>query len=218
MHVASTSLTEDAYTTIKENIIQGVYRPGQITNELELGEQLGMGRQPVRVAVHRLYEDGWLIDLSRHKIQVKKITEKDLREIYDIRNRLELSALKEVFVQNKTWDYSFAMEAHILKMRANIHDRKIYENYDLDFHSCLIDIYDNSRLKKFYNSNREEIIWANMLTKDDGSDISHFVDELTSIVNAMREKDFEKTYSLYKNHLDDGFMRISESLQKIYCE
>lgn len=207
-------LSEVAYQNIKERIINGTYQPGETLSEGDIADSLEMSRQPVRIAVHRLYEDGWLTGSSRRKIKVKEITEKDLEEIYAVKKLLELPALKMIFEKEKTWEFSFALEEIILKMRANINSRILFERFDLDFHSCLIRIYENSRMEKFFNSNREEILRINLLSQEEEYDISYHVNELMEIVLAIRENRYEDARKIYEKHIDDGLEKNREIFKK----
>ena len=50
----STSLADQVYDQLENDIIQGVYAKGEILTELKLVEQLGVGRTPIREALRRL--------------------------------------------------------------------------------------------------------------------------------------------------------------------
>ena len=207
-----------AYKEIKEKILSGVYQPGRVLNEGELAEGLEMSRQPVRIAIHRLYEDGWLMGSSRRRIRVKEICEEDVHEIYGIRKLLEIQALKEIFAREKTWEYSFALEAIILRMRENIRSQLSYAHHDLDFHSHFITIFENSRWEKFFYSNREEIFRINMLDPHEEVDNSAWIDGLTELVLRIRAKDYQGAEAIYMQHLQDGYEKNIASLKNILVE
>ncbi len=212
------SLSEIAYKEIKEKILNGIYRPGLVLNEGELADILEMSRQPVRIAIHRLYEDGWLVGNSRRRIRVKAICEDDVREIYGIRKLLEIQALKEIFTKEKTWEYSFALEAIILRMRENIHSQLSYAHHDLDFHSYFITIFENSRWEKFFYGNREEIFRINMLDPREDVDNSAWIDGLMEMVSCIRSKDYPGAEAIYMCHLLDGYEKNMASLKNILIE
>lgn len=57
----SNSAAERAYQVIRENIIDGTHQPGTMLSESSLAADLGDSRTPVRVALARLQDDGWII-------------------------------------------------------------------------------------------------------------------------------------------------------------
>ena len=53
----STSLADQVYDRLENDIIQGVYPKGEILTELKLVEQLGVSRTPIREALRRLEQE-----------------------------------------------------------------------------------------------------------------------------------------------------------------
>ena len=207
------TLSEIAYCKIKNNILNNIYAPGSTLTEVLLAEELGMSRQPIRFAIHRLYEDGWINGIQRRNIRVSDVTSEDAREVYHVRNLLELGALKEIFKQDKTWEYSFALEELILKMRANINDFSRQELLDLDFHTYMLNIYDNTRIEKFYYMIRDSIYRINMLVNYQYDNITSNIDELMEIVLCIRNKNYESAETLYTKHLEKGLEFATKRLK-----
>jgi DNA-binding GntR family transcriptional regulator len=55
-----TPLRESVYEALTEMIIAGSLKPGQHLVEVELASMLGVSRQPVREALQRLHNQGWV--------------------------------------------------------------------------------------------------------------------------------------------------------------
>src|SRR5258708_22701747 len=53
-------LRQSVYEALVELVVGGALRPGQHLVESELARQLGVSRQPVREALHRLEAEGWI--------------------------------------------------------------------------------------------------------------------------------------------------------------
>ncbi len=53
-------LRQSVYEALVELVVEGRLRPGQHLVETELARQLGVSRQPVREALHRLEAEGWV--------------------------------------------------------------------------------------------------------------------------------------------------------------
>ena len=84
----STSLADQVFDRLENDIIQGVYPKGEILTELKLVEQLGVSRTPIREALRRLEQER-LIENAGKGSRVLGITESDLFDIMTIRERVE---------------------------------------------------------------------------------------------------------------------------------
>jgi DNA-binding GntR family transcriptional regulator len=97
------SLSEVAYEHIKLKVLELVYFPGMYLNEESLAKELGMSRMPIRTAVQRLADEGWLIVCFRKQLRVSDITSKDILELYEIRELLEMMAINRIFAEGTNW-------------------------------------------------------------------------------------------------------------------
>ncbi len=83
-----TSLADQVFERLENDIIQGVYPKGEILTELKLVEQLGVSRTPIREALRRLEQERLIADTGKGSL-VLGITEEDLLDIMNIRQRIE---------------------------------------------------------------------------------------------------------------------------------
>ena len=84
----STSLADQVFNRLENDIIQGTYPKGEILTELKLVEQLGVSRTPIREALRRLEQERLIEDTGKGS-RVLGITEDDLLDIMTIRERVE---------------------------------------------------------------------------------------------------------------------------------
>ena len=84
----STSLADQVFDKLENDIIQGVYAKGEILTELKLVEQLGVSRTPIRDALRRLEQERLIADTGKGSL-VLGITDDDLLDIMNIRERIE---------------------------------------------------------------------------------------------------------------------------------
>ena len=84
----STSLADQVFDRLENDIIHGVYKKGEILTELKLVEQLGVSRTPIREALRRLEQERLIEDAGKGS-RVLGITESDLLDIMTIRERIE---------------------------------------------------------------------------------------------------------------------------------
>ena len=84
----TTSLADQVFEKLENDIIHGVYPRGEILTELKLVEQLGVSRTPIREALRRLEQERLIEDAGKGS-RVLGITEEDLLDIMTIRERIE---------------------------------------------------------------------------------------------------------------------------------
>ena len=92
------ALGDQVYQTLRANVRNGKIRPGQMLQEVQLAEQLGVSRTPVREALTRLASDGLVIADGRSFV-VPSLTLADVDDIYEVRLLIEPEALRRVAVQ-----------------------------------------------------------------------------------------------------------------------
>lgn len=84
---------DNTYASLRK-LILNEYTPGQPLSEQELATLLGVSRTPVREALFRLEKDG-LVTIVPHKGPfVTALTVKDIYELFEVREALELYAVK----------------------------------------------------------------------------------------------------------------------------
>lgn len=84
----TTSLADQVFQKLENDIILGVYPRGEILTELRLVEELGVSRTPVREALRRLEQERLIRESGKGSV-VLGITEDDLLDIMNIRQRVE---------------------------------------------------------------------------------------------------------------------------------
>ena len=83
------STTEMVYLALKEAIANGDLKPGQRLVEQKLSDKMRVSRVPVRDAIKRLEQGGLAQRLPARGTVVKKISEDDVDEAFEIRAILE---------------------------------------------------------------------------------------------------------------------------------
>ena len=63
--IVKKNLKNSTYLTLKEKLINCIYPPGTILNEIQLAEDFGLSRTPVREAISRLEMDGYVKEIGR---------------------------------------------------------------------------------------------------------------------------------------------------------
>jgi DNA-binding GntR family transcriptional regulator len=80
---------EEAYRALQAWIHEGRYAPGERLKEVEIAEQLGVSRTPVRQAFVQLQRDGAVAIVPNRGAIVRQLTAEELDDIYGLRAVLE---------------------------------------------------------------------------------------------------------------------------------
>ena len=83
------SLGSRVFHMIRENILSGKYERDEELKEKSIGEELGVSRTPVREALRQLELEGLVTIIPNKGAYVVGISQKDIKDIYEIRSRLE---------------------------------------------------------------------------------------------------------------------------------
>ncbi len=93
-HSTKQNLKLQAYSILKEKIINCEYRPGSMLNEVQLATELGFSRTPIREAISILEMEGFLYIVPKKGILVTDILLSDIVQIFQARMEIEPITLK----------------------------------------------------------------------------------------------------------------------------
>jgi DNA-binding GntR family transcriptional regulator len=140
---------------LREQIIQGIYRPGQQINESVLAGQLSTSRGPVREALQRLTQEGLLVSLRNRGVFVTELSIDDIREIYAVREAVE-KASAEILLnagQSQIDRTCQSLKEIITEMaKQESSDWQAISRLDMQFHTSFVAGTDNSRLMRIYDT------------------------------------------------------------------
>jgi DNA-binding GntR family transcriptional regulator len=121
--------------SLRQAIIEGHLSPGESLRQENLAQHFAVSRIPVREALRRLESEGW-IELQRHRgARVTALSAEEVREIYEIRASLEVTAL-QLAAPNHT-ARTLKQAAAVLRLSHNAKDVSLYAQYNREFHLAL---------------------------------------------------------------------------------
>lgn len=192
------SLADQAYMQIKENILNLTYPPGMALTEAILTKELSMSRSPVRTAIQMLQTEGLIVSDYYKSMTVREITDKDIREIYQLRELLEGEAFKLIFTSGRNEEYSFRIEEKVVRMCAAAGNLYDWEVADTAMHMEIISIFENERINRIYENNLSELIRIGQYSIKNGMRIPKTNENLKKMVRHMRKGNYEKAYEILK--------------------
>jgi DNA-binding GntR family transcriptional regulator len=141
---------------LREQIVQGMFRPGEQINESVLASQLNTSRGPVREALQRLCQEGILVSRRNRGVFVLELAVDDIREIYAVREAVETTAADALLDagQDQVEDTCQVLTSVIEEMakQVAVSDWQAIARLDMDFHTAFVSGAGNSRLIRIYET------------------------------------------------------------------
>ena len=82
-------LRELVFDALREAILSGTLKPGDRLMEVQLAEEMGVSRTPVREAIRKLELEGLVVMVPRKGAYVSGLSLKDAADLFEIRQSLE---------------------------------------------------------------------------------------------------------------------------------
>ena len=151
-------LRDVVFNTLRRAILRGELKPGERLMEIQLANKLGVSRTPIREAIRKLELEGLVLMIPRKGAEVAEITEKNLRDVLEVR-----CALEELAVQ-LACDRIDREELGKLQAAAD-HFRDVLDSDDITliaqadeaFHDVIFTATNNGRLIQLLNNLREQM-------------------------------------------------------------
>lgn len=198
------SLRGQVFDKIRSDILNGKYKRGEELVESSIGKELGISRTPVREAIRQLELEG-LVQLVPNKgAFVTGISEKDVRDIYLIRARLEGLAAR-MAAKNITPELLDAMEETVVL--SEYHAKK--EHYeqvcemDSKFHKLLYKASGSRILEHTLTDFHQYVQRVRMASIMKKRRMEKSNDEHDAILTAIREYDEEKAELVATRHISN---------------
>jgi DNA-binding GntR family transcriptional regulator len=141
------TLREQVFEEIQDAILEKRLKPGDHIRENELTESLQVSRTPVREALVLLERDGLVYISPNRGCFVREFDEQDIREIFELRTALENLVARLIVDRLQEADFQYLEELIQQQADSTVKQAQTRVNQlDLEFHSHLVKIANNSRL------------------------------------------------------------------------
>lgn len=140
---------EAVYGAIRRAMHMGRLSPGTKLQEPALARVLGVSRERVRKALHRLVHEGWLTAIPNRGTFVPSLTVEEMREIYDVRSMLE-GAIVRRLSESHSAVAARRLKAHVAEEKAATRraDRGRLFELSGEFHVLLAELCGNDELTR----------------------------------------------------------------------
>ena len=148
------------YRHIYDLVNQGNFKPGEWIRERQLKEILGVSSTPIREALKMLVQERVLESVPHHGVRVKRLSLRDIEDIYVLRADLEglaaqLAAKRGTEAQFKQMDELLLLTNN--KMNEENGMEEEFLAFNNQFHNLIVEVSGNQALKNALNQLRSGI-------------------------------------------------------------
>jgi DNA-binding GntR family transcriptional regulator len=215
IYAMESSLRENIYEKVREDITFGRLQPGERLIEKDLSDEFKSSRSPIREALRQLQSEG-LLSFQRNKgFTVSKLSFNEVEEIFDLRCLLESYAVR-LTVQRLTKQQEQLLMNLQKKLRvlAQKDDREGYIHVNGLFHNFFIDNCGNNSLNNILSIIKRRVYRYQYLAVTDSGHFRDYLQQHENIVRACLSGDKIKAESGMRNHLLDVKRMILRYMKK----
>ena len=208
-------LRDVVFNTLRQAIITGEFAPGERLMEIALANRLGVSRTPVREAIIKLELEGLVVMIPRKGAEVAKITEKDLRDVLEVRSSLEELAA-ELAAERMNDEVKEKLEKALKEFEEAIEsdDNAAIADSDVDFHDVIFEATGNARLIQIINNLREQMYRYRLEYVKDTEYHTVLLNEHRELAKAMVEGRKEDARKIMKRHIDNQEMTVIRNIKE----
>ncbi len=198
-------LREVVCETLRDAIKNGILKPGERLMEIQVAEELGVSRTPVREAIRKLELEGYVIMMPRRGTYVANLSIRDVNEVFEIRTMLESLAcgLAAERITEEELERLQRLLVVINDYFEQGHMDKIVEA-DMEFHDILYTASRNTRLVGIINNLREQLTRFRSMSMAYPGRMAATLNEHKSIVEAISQGDVMEAQRAAANHMEQA--------------
>lgn len=213
------------YEQLRELIVHGRLAPGSRLVETDIAERFAVSRTPVRGALQRLRQEGYIVDspsMRQSRPTVAPLTGDDARELFDIVGQLEaLSAYNAAELPEPA---RTALVAELATINADLGkaagtprlDHNRLWNLDERFHERCVEVAAGPRLKLLHSSikpqaERYERLYVSYLA----GDMSPSLAEHDDIIAAIRRGDAAAAKAAVERNWHNAAERLGQVIERV---
>lgn len=209
-------LREVVCETLREAIRGGVLKPGERLMEIQLAEELGVSRTPVREAIRKLELEGYVIMMPRRGTYVANLSIRDVNEVFEIRTTLD-SLASGLAAERITDEELERLERLLVLIGEYIEQNdmeKIVET-DMEFHDILYQASRNARLVGIIYNLREQLTRFRSTSMAYPGRLKETLEEHIRIVEAIAQGNVELAQKAAEDHMEKSEQTLLISMENI---
>jgi DNA-binding GntR family transcriptional regulator len=208
-------LRDEVYHSIKEAILTGEMAPGERLSIGRLLKETSFSPTPIREALLKLEQEGFVSRLPKGGFIVSRFTKKDIEEIFDIRSLLESYAVGLAMNHIQKEDIHW-LERNIEESEQYIRKNKLNKvsTRNTEFHSYLNRLSKNDRLLFLINELRDQIFQYRSAILRVPTKARISIEHHKKMIETIKKRDVDLLKKLTQEHIQVGKEVILTEIEK----
>ncbi len=207
-------LRDIVFNTLRQAILKGEMEPGERLMEVSLAQKLGVSRTPVREAIRKLELEGLVTMIPRRGAEVARISEKNLRDVLEVRRGLEELAV-ELACARITDNQIMELKKSNVDFENSLtsNDVTVIAEADERFHEIIYKATGNERLVQVINNIKEQMYRYRLEYIKESSKRPSLVLEHKAIVNAIERRNLDDAKRQMREHIENQEINVLKSIK-----
>jgi len=208
-------LREAVCEALRDAIRKGILEPGERLMEVQVAEELGISRTPVREAIRKLEQEGYVIMMPRRGTYVSDVSESDIKEIFEIRSALEALAtgLAARRIEQEELE---TLQSMLFEIEGYIKQNDIEKivEADIKFHGLLYQVSRNERLVNIISNLKEQLARFRTLSMSYPGRLYETLEEHSEMVEAIANGDVSAARDAAEHHMERAEKTLLKALRR----
>lgn len=209
------SLSTRVYNALREDILNGVYKPGDSLIEVKIAKQLNVSRTPVREAIRQLELEGLVNSIPNRGVTVNGISIKDIKDIYEIRRVLEGMAAKWAVEKITDEEISRLQEVYeLMEFYTMKKDVNQISKLNTSFHEIIFNATKSNIIKHILKDFQFYVKWARHESLCSPGRMEEALKEHHDILLAFIKRDKEEAERCLNIHVENSSRNVFNIIKK----
>lgn len=197
-------LRDMVFDVLMNAIMQGQLSPGERLLEVQLADEMGVSRTPVREAIRRLELEGFVVMVPRKGAYVAGLSIDDVESVYEIRTALETLAVRLAAQRMEAADYE-QLDELAGKMQQTWQEGDVdnWVNLDARFHELLYTFSRNERLISMMSNIMEQLSRYRIISLANVEVRQNSLNEHQTLIEALKRRDSDSAADAAAHHIEN---------------
>lgn len=196
-------LREMVYEELKMQILTGAIVPGTRMMEVELADEMGVSRTPIREAIRKLEKEGLVTIEPRRGAYASQISTEDMVEILEVRQNME--GLAAFFAASRMKPEQLTALKDVSQKYNEAVSEENMENmikYDTRFHRIIVESCNNKVLVQMIEQLQELVLRFRYIYYDNFRRAENMPEEHKAILDAIEQGNADAARDAADIHID----------------
>lgn len=205
MSQATANAAQYAHTHIRAAILSGEFTAGSMLSESALATSLSVSRTPVRAALSRLQDEGFVTIYPKRGALVRELTAHEVREATQVRHALETEGI-QLAAPDARHNLQKRLEDNLKQQKKALgrRDFHAFATLSMQFHRAFAELSNNTMMLACYDRIQDRQYLSILRNPTVSSNPDLMIDEHRALLTAAVAGDWVAFSTLLREHQSHG--------------